>query len=163
MLARQRSEGDVGSAGEHAPHRLLGAFRGREDEFHLGVPPPERLAKVAQQIGERQRGGGDPQRADHRAVPRAREPLFQRCQFRHDPGGRLEHHAPRRRRVGPRTRAHQQGLAQFLLQLPNLVAEGRLRHPQQFGRLAEVAGVGNGLQRLQLADIHPGWPRRCGR
>ncbi|MCY1547466.1 hypothetical protein D9M68_835300 [compost metagenome] len=50
--------------------------------------------------------------------------------------------------------AVEQWRAQFLLELPDLVRQRRLRHVQALGRARETAGLGQGVEVAQVPQFH---------
>src|ERR1700732_2427210 len=73
---------------------------------------------------------------------------------RKDGRGAFVQDVPRGRQAHAPPQTIEQSLAEFLLELPNLLAQRRLRHVTSLRRASETSNFGNRYEISQLMDLH---------
>ena len=117
---------------------------------HLRIAP----AKPGKIRHQRAHGGGGQPKTQHPPFPGLRHLLPGGAGIAQQVGGPVIKQPSRLRQLHAPAGALKERDLQLLLQLPQLIAQGRLGKMQPPGGLVDAAGVGNGTEIFQLAQLH---------
>ena len=144
---------------QHGDERVDGKLAHRQLDFRVAVlEAAEHLRQFAQDGGDREADGEAAGFAAHGASHR----VLRAIELLQGQAGLVIERAARRRQRDVVMAAHQQLGAEFVLDLADVLAQGRLRDMQRLCRLGEVHLVHQRDEILEMTNFdHALRPRRC--